>query len=130
MANVLIVDDDVDLAEVSKDLLESAGHTICVAHNGEEGLATLSAAPLPDCVLLDLDMPVLNGQRMAHRMRLLGSGAERIPILLVSGRDDLSAIAARVGTPYFIKKASAHYCELLLVILGRALLERCAPMSA
>ena len=130
MANVLIVDDDVDLAEASRYLLESAGHRTCVAHDGQEGLATLSTAPLPDCVLLDLDMPVLNGQRMAHRMRQQGSGAERIPILLVSGRDDLSAIAARVGTPYFVKKASANYGQNLLLVLDRALVERCGSVSA
>lgn len=130
MAHVLIVDDDLDIADLSKDLLESAGHRIHIGHNGEEGLRSLSHAPLPDCVLLDVDMPVVSGPEMAHQMLLHDAGQENIPILLVSGRDDLSAIATRMGTPYFLKKASANYATVLLTILDRALTERRAPASA
>ncbi len=130
MANVLIVDDDLDNVSASRELLEWAGHRVRVGHNGEEGLASLCAAPLPDCVLLDLDMPVLNGQGMAHQMRLHDDGEEKIPILLVSGRSDLPAIAARMGTPYFIAKASPNYSEVLLALLDRVLTERLGPAPA
>jgi CheY-like chemotaxis protein len=130
MANVLIVDDDFDIVDISRELLESAGHRVRIAHTGEEGLASLSTAPLPDCVLLDVEMPVLDGPGMAHKMLRHDAGEETIPILLVSGRDDLSAVAARMGTPYFLKKASADYGEVLLRILSRALSERRAPASA
>ncbi len=130
MANVLIVDDDADTADVSRMLLESAGHHIRIAHTGEEGLASLGAAPLPDCLLLDVEMPVLSGPLMAHEMLLRDAGEEKIPILLVSGRADLPAVAALMGTPYFLKKASPHYGEVLLEILARALREKRAPASA
>ena len=132
MASVLIVDDDYDIAEASKDLLESAGHQVRVGHGGQEGLASLSAsaAALPDCVLLDVDMPVLNGPAMAHQMLLHDAGEEKIPIVLVSGRRDLPDLAARMGTPYFLVKACEDYGELLLTILGRAVSERRAPTSA
>jgi CheY-like chemotaxis protein len=130
MANVLIVDDDYDIAEASKDLLESAGHLVRVGHGGQEGLASLDASPLPDCVLLDVDMPVLNGPEMAHQMLLHDAGEEKIPIVLVSGRRDLPALAARMGTPYFLVKACDDYGELLLTLLGRAVSERRAPTSA
>ena len=85
MANVLIVDDDSDTVECSRELLESAGHKIQTGYNGEDGLKSLDAGPLPDCILLDVDMPVLNGPGMAHQMLLHDAGEERIPILLVSG---------------------------------------------
>ena len=130
MANVLIVDDDYDMAEASKDLLESAGHVVRVGHGGEEGLTCLSTAPLPDCVLLDVDMPVLNGPGMAHQMLLHDAGEEKIPIVLVSGRRDLPDIAARMGTPYFLVKACADYGDILLAMVGRAVSERRAPTSA
>jgi FixJ family two-component response regulator len=130
MANVLIVDDDVDFEAASKELLESAGHRIRSGHDGEKGLASLSVPPLPDCVLLDVDMPVLNGPGMAHQMMLREAGQEKIPILLVSGRSDLSAVAARMGTPYFLVKASANYGRALLKLLERALIERRGPASA
>lgn len=128
--NVLIVDDDLDIADASKELLEGAGHKVRIRHNGEEGLSSLDEAPLPDCVLLDVEMPVLNGPEMVHQMLLHDAGEENIPILLVSGRNDLSAIARRMGTPYFLAKASADYADQLLRILARASRERQAPASA
>lgn len=130
MATVLIVDDDHDIAQASGELLESAGHKVRVRHSGEEGLKALDAEPLPDCVLLDVEMPELSGPEMAHKMLLHDAGEENIPILLVSGRGDLPEIAARLGTPYFLRKASADYGEALLEILDRAIRERKAPTSA
>jgi FixJ family two-component response regulator len=130
MANVLIVDDDSDTVECSRELLESVGHKIQTGYNGEDGLKSLDAGPLPDCILLDVDMPVLNGPGMAHQMLLHDAGEERIPILLVSGRRDLPEVAGRMGTPYFLAKASPEYGEVLLKILDRALRERRAPAAA
>ncbi len=130
MANVLIVDDDSDIVELSTELLQSAGHRIQTGYNGEQGLKSMDAGPLPDCVLLDVDMPVLSGPEMAHRMLVHDAGEERIPILLVSGRNDLPDVAARMGTPYFLRKAGPDYGEVLLKILDRALRERRAPATA
>jgi CheY-like chemotaxis protein len=130
MANVFIVDDSSDTVEVTAELLESAGHRVRTGRNGEEGLRALASGPLPDCVLLDVDMPVLNGPEMAHRMLLHDAGEERIPILFVSGRGDLSAVAGRMGTPYFLRKATTDYAESLVKMLDRALSERRAPAFA
>jgi CheY-like chemotaxis protein len=130
MANILIVDDDVDMVDASKELLESVGHCVRTGHSGEEGLASLARAALPDCLLLDVDMPTMNGPAMAHQMLLHEGGEERIPILLVSGRNDLSAVAARMGTPYFLAKGSADYGEGLLKMLDRMIVEQRAPASA
>ena len=130
MANVLIVDDDSDTVELSAELLESAGHQVTTGRNGEDGLKSLASGLLPDCVVLDVDMPGLSGPEMAHRMRLNDAGEETIPIVLVSGRHDLSSIAGRVGTPYFLRKATGDYAEDLLKLLERALRERRAPEAA
>jgi CheY-like chemotaxis protein len=130
MANVLIVDDDTETLELSAELLESAGHRVATGCSGEDGLKSLGAGLLPDCVVLDVDMPGMSGPEMAHRMRIHDAGEERIPIVLVSGRDDLSAIARRMGTPYFLRKATGDYGETLLKLLERALGERRAPEAA
>jgi FixJ family two-component response regulator len=129
MANVLIVDDDLELVGLCVDLLESAGHRVRRCQDGEEGLRSLDAGPLPDCVVLDIDMPRLGGPAMAHEMLLHDEG-EKIPILLVSGRDDLSAVARRMGTPYFLKKACPDYGTILLKIVARAVREQQAPRAA
>lgn len=130
VASVLIVDDDLDVAELSKMIFEAAGHHIRVGHTGLEGLKSLDANPLPDCVVLDVDMPVLNGPEMAHEMLLHDAGEEKIPIVLVSARNDLTAVAARMGTPYFVAKATEDYVESLLEMLERALRERRPPAAA
>jgi hypothetical protein len=67
---------------------------------------------------------------MAHEMFLHDAGEEKIPILLVSGRDDLADIAQRMGTPYFLAKATPDYGRTLLTTLDRALRERKAPAAA
>lgn len=130
MACVLIIDDDLDTVEVSKELLECAGHSVRTGHNGVEGLKSLKANPLPDCVVLDVDMPVLSGPGMARQMVLHDSGEERIPIVLVSARHDLREVAAKMGTPYFLRKASHDYGRILLETLARALRERRSPVPA
>jgi FixJ family two-component response regulator len=80
--------------------------------------------------LLDVDMPVLSGPGMAHQMLLHDAGEEGIPILLVSGRGDLSKVAEQMGTPYFLAKATPGYGQALFRILDQALRERRAPTSA
>lgn len=124
MAEILLVDDDVSLAETVQDVLSYAKHRVRVAHDGREGLAELDKG-LPDLVLLDIEMPVLDGPGMAHQMLVVDCGRERIPIVLVSGYLGLRAVAARVGTPYSIGKP----CELgaLLNLVERALRERIPP---
>ncbi len=130
MANVLIVDDDSDTVECSTHLLELSGHRVQTGYNGKEGLRSLAVGKLPECVLLDVDMPVMDGPGMAHQMLVNDAGEEKIPIVLVSARSDLAEIATRMGTPYFLTKGSAGYGDALLSLLARALLERRPPTSA
>lgn len=61
MAWVLVVDDEDDIRETLRDLLEDAGHTVHDAASGADALATLRASEHPMVVLLDLFMPRLDG---------------------------------------------------------------------
>ena len=123
MAKILIVDDSADTVELSTELLESAGHHVDSGHNGEEGLASLLKGRLPDCIVLDVDMPVLNGPEMARQMVLHDAGEEAIPIVLVSGRAEVGEIAKSIGTPYFLTKGAPAYCKALVAMVERALSE-------
>jgi len=67
---------------------------------------------------------------MAHEMLLHDAGEEKILIVLVSARVDLAEVARRIGTPYFLAKASADYGDNLMRLLDRALRERLAPQPA
>ena len=128
MAHLLLVDDDDDIVEAIGELLRGEGHEVHSASTGEEGLVVLRASPLPDALVLDVDMPVLGGPGMAHKMLLHDAGEERIPIILMSAREDLPEIARKMGTHYVLKKPAT--LKGFLTLLDRALLERDAPSSA
>ena len=124
MADLLIVDDDEDVADVLAELLACEGHRIRIAHDGLEGITRLRDAPA-DVILLDVEMPRLSGPEMAYRLFLRDAGDERIPIILLSGKVDLPRVAAMVGTPYFLSKP--YDLARLLAMLERVLLERAPP---
>ena len=128
MAHLLLVDDDNDIVEALGDLLRRKGHVVHTASTGEEGLRVLRSATLPDVLVLDVDMPVLGGPGMAHKMLLHDAGEQNIPIILESGNPELPAIAERMGTPYFVAKPCG--IAAFLKLLDRALIERRAPSSA
>ena len=128
MAHLLLVDDDDDIVEALGDLLRGEGHDVHSASTGEEGLVVLRASPLPDVLVLDVDMPILGGPGMAHKMLLHDAGEEMVPIILMSGREDLSGIAKEMGTRYVLKKPPT--LAAFLAVLDRALRERLPPASA
>jgi CheY-like chemotaxis protein len=67
---VLVVDDDADVREALRIVLEEAGYEMRSASNGLEALDLLAQqTPLPDAVILDLGMPVLDGARVYQVMR-------------------------------------------------------------
>jgi CheY-like chemotaxis protein len=127
MADLLVVDDDPDVGELLVDLFTIAGHGCRVAHNGQEGL-DLVAVRAPDLLLLDVEMPVLDGPEMAYRLYMRDAGDEKIPIILVSGCVELSSIAATVGTPYYLTKPTSF--ENMQRLVDRALVERIPPRPA
>lgn len=60
MAHILVVEDDRDLNNAYKIILESEGHTVETAFNGQEALVKLKDFE-PDLILLDLLMPIMGG---------------------------------------------------------------------
>lgn len=127
MADVLIVDDDDDIAEMLGDVLVSRGHRVRFARDGEDGLRAI-AAERPDLVLLDIEMPLLDGPGMAYQMFTRDCGLERIPVVLLSGIVGIREVAARVGTPYFLGKP--YSLAAVVGMCDRALTERTAPIPA
>jgi DNA-binding response OmpR family regulator len=121
MASILIVDDDGDIASLLQVLLESKGHQASVAHDGRQALALMKKG-LPDLVIADAEMPLLDARGLAFRMFYENCGRELIPILLISGSPELKAIAGKIGTPYLLAKPFS--IEALLALVERALDEK------
>ena len=65
---VVVVDDDHDVAEVLAEILKSNGYEVRVAHDGLVAL-TLIEAYRPHCVVLDVNLPGLDGGELAKRLR-------------------------------------------------------------
>ena len=76
-SKVLLVDDDPDVRELVSRMLQNEGIEIIEAKNGKEGLEML--AQEPDLIILDLEMPVMNG------FEFLETTSTRIPIIIFSG---------------------------------------------
>jgi DNA-binding NtrC family response regulator len=123
-SEILLVDDDTDTTDILTEALEAVGYRVRLAQDGQEGLAHLEKG-FPDMVVLDVEMPVLDGPTMAKRMFLKNLGREKIPILLCSGILNLQIVAARVGTPYFLGKP--YTLDAMLKSVARVLLERIPP---
>jgi DNA-binding response OmpR family regulator len=124
VADVLIVDDDPDLGDTLADVVRLRGHQARVGYDGLEALRLISERR-PDVVLFDVEMPVLSGPEAAYVLVLRNCGDERIPVVLLSGVIDLPAVAAGVGTPYYLPKP--YNLDAVLHLLHRVLVERIAP---
>lgn len=83
MAAVLIVDDDFDMRESLRDILEDEGYTVAVAGDGLEALEYLRANPLPKLILLDWMMPRCNGAQFLERKQA-NPGIASIPVVLLT----------------------------------------------
>ena len=81
---VLIVDDDPDIRETLRFVLEDAGYPVYSAENGKEAMAVLaSGKQLPGLILLDLMMPVMSGDEMLRALKSVHALAQ-IPVTVVT----------------------------------------------
>jgi CheY-like chemotaxis protein len=66
---ILIVDDDEDVRLSLADLIERAGYALAQAEDGADALALLRQIPPPCLMLLDVEMPEIDGPELAARVR-------------------------------------------------------------
>jgi len=81
----LIAEDDEDSRFMMRTLLEMKGYRVLEARAGEEAIET-ALLKQPDLVLLDLELPGLDGLKVTHDLRLNDKTRE-MPIVIVSGWD-------------------------------------------
>jgi DNA-binding response OmpR family regulator len=83
---ILLIEDDIKLAQFIEMELTCEGYQVGMAHNGLDGL-TQARQDAPDLVILDWMMPGLTGVEICRRLRSTGS---KVPIILVTARDEIS----------------------------------------
>ncbi len=123
MAAVLLVDDDVELADMLGDYLVQEGFEVSTAHDGESGLAEAASGRYA-LVVLDVMMPRLNGIELLHRLRT----TSRVPVLMLTAKgDDMDRIIGlELGADDYVPKPCLPR-ELAARV--RAILRRAAPKT-
>lgn len=87
VATILVVDDEPDIRQLVQLNLELDGHRVLTASNGNEALTVLEGE-LPDVMLLDLNMPELDGWAVLQRIKDAGdTDVSRIPVLMLTAYD-------------------------------------------
>ena len=104
MKKILIVDDEQDIVESLKFVLEAADYTCYLAYNGEEGLR-LAKEIMPDLIILDVMMPKINGFKVSRLLKF-DSKYKNIPILMLTARsqEEDKLIGEETGADEYITK--------------------------
>ena len=112
---ILIVDDNRDAADTLAALVELDGHEVRTAHDGLQALA-LGASFEPDCMLLDIGMPGLNGYEVAQRLRQTdwGGGLTLIATTGWGQREDRERALALGFDHHLTKPIDPHTLQALL----------------
>ena len=98
-AAVLVVEDEQDIRETLRDILEMEGYRVRCASNGKEALDALAEMPRPRLILLDLMMPVMSGYELLQALRA-NDDLSSIPVTVVSAvGEKLSAGTAVLRKP-------------------------------
>lgn len=109
----MVVDDDDDVRDTMRELLEGEGYRVETAGDGRDALDLLESIERPGVILLDLSMPRMGGQEFLEEARKRHPELRRVPVVVVSGHLH-SLIAARSVRRIFKKPVDLG--ELLTVI--------------
>lgn len=101
---ILIVDDEIDIVETLKFILEDSGYQCYCAFDGEEGL-NLAREIMPDLMILDVMMPKINGYKISRLLKY-DNKYKNIPIMMITARsqDEDKLIGEETGVNEYITK--------------------------
>ena len=102
---ILVIDDAKDVCNVIKDGLEQlGGFKVISAFNGQDGFREAKRS-IPDLVLLDIDMPAMNGFEVLEQLKE-NSKTYPIPVVMLTGQDDdiFRTAASRLYSEDYIAK--------------------------
>ncbi len=100
---VLVVEDDLDIGEIVRLILEAEGYPVAVVRNGREAIAYLQAAGPPCLILLDLMMPVMDGWQFRAEQRRDPAWAA-VPVVVISADARVPQKASALGATGYLAK--------------------------
>ncbi|QDT08581.1 response regulator [Planctomycetes bacterium K23_9] len=102
--SVLVIEDDRSLTEVINYNLQREGYQVFLAHDGEDGL-TQAQLKLPDVIVLDLMLPILDGLEVCRRLRA-NSATHNVKIIMLTAKAEESdeLVGFSVGADDYVTK--------------------------
>jgi CheY-like chemotaxis protein len=113
-AKLLIVEDDDGARAALGDILDYEGYPVALCSNGREALDYLRSRPLPALIILDLQMPVMNGWQFCHE-RKKDAALASVPIVVITafqspGTLDVDAVMHKPIDIERLLSTVRHYC--------------------
>ena len=110
---LLLIEDDVRVAQVLADAFEADGHATTIRYTGEDGLVYL-LRERPDAVVLDVRLPAMNGIAVLRQIRTTDPA---LPVIIITGLATPSEVAEahRLGVTEIVEKPYVlkHFSEAL-----------------
>jgi len=121
VARVLVIDDEPDVVRLILKVLSPRGHVVQTARDGASALARVASEP-PDVILLDSDLPKIDGAEVCRRIKTDAATA-RIPIVMMtSAYIDIYDVGADGGPDAFVVRPFAR--DVLANVVDRILYRR------
>ncbi len=111
---ILIVEDEPKVSKAYSDHLGRAGYEVMLAHDGVEGLQMIKAN-LPDLILLDIIMPIMDGLTMLKILKAdKDKNISNIPVIILSNLDTAESVSEAVasGSTNFLVKSNYSLDQL------------------
>ncbi len=108
MTTILVIEDERDILFALQEILQAHGYAVASACNGIEALDWLKRSGMPDLILLDMKMPVMNGWQFADELRTRWN--RNIPLLVMTAAADAAQRAREVhavgwiGKPFIVSE--------------------------
>ncbi len=111
----LVIDDEQNIRETLKDVLEDEGYTVHLAEDGSRAFTVLERCPV-DVILLDLWLPEIGGMDVLKAVR---ERFQEIPVIIISGHGsiDTAVKATKIGAYDFLEKPLS--IERVLTVMER-----------
>jgi CheY-like chemotaxis protein len=129
---VLVVDDEPELRRLTESILVWRGYQVVVAAHGQEAMQRLREY-CPDLIVLDLNMPVMDGWQFCLERELLADRTLAcVPILLLTGAEGAARLADTLRAAGYLKKPfdPDDLLDAVSVATGHTVSEETAPVQA
>ena len=105
---ILLVDDDPEIVESMRTVLEAKGYDVMVARDGNQGLA-LAEREMPDLLILDMMMPKKSGFLVLERLKGKDAKTRKMPTIMITANEGgrHRAYAEMLGVEEYIRKPFA-----------------------